>query len=254
MPNVGDPGALVELAVVAERAGWDGFFLWDHVNAMPRMLDPWVVLGAVAARTERTLLGTLVTPVPRRRPWKLAKEVVTLDHLSGGRAVLGVGLGAPAEAEYGAFGESVDQREHGARLDEALPLLDAFMRGERVDHDGEFYSVHAQLDPPAVQRPRPPIWVAATIRRARTMARARRMEGVFPSAGPRVPTPEELAEMVAELDRPDGFDVVGVLTDAAGPGELEAAGVTWALDFPEGETETRDQRRMRIEEGPPKSA
>ncbi|WP_165368055.1 LLM class flavin-dependent oxidoreductase [Phytoactinopolyspora endophytica] len=251
VPNVGDPGALVEMAVAAEESGWDGFFLWDHINALPQMLDPWVVLGAVAARTARVRLGTLVTPVPRRRPWKLAKEVVTLDHLSGGRAVLGVGLGVPAASEYGAFGETVDIHEQGARLDEALPLLDAFLRGRRVDHDGEFYSVHAELDPPALQRPRPPIWVAATLGRERPMARARRMDGVFPSAGPRAPTPEELATMVAELNPPADYDVLGVLTDTAGPAELKVAGATWAIDGPGSESETLAEIRTRVEAGPP---
>jgi alkanesulfonate monooxygenase SsuD/methylene tetrahydromethanopterin reductase-like flavin-dependent oxidoreductase (luciferase family) len=137
MPNAGDPAELIELAVAAEQAGWDGFFLWDHVYATSaswaQMLDPWVILGAVATRTTTLRIGTLVTPIPRRRPWKLAKEVITLDHVSHGRAVLGVGLGAPADLEYGAFGEATSAKVRAARLDEALPLLDAFLRGGYVD-------------------------------------------------------------------------------------------------------------------------
>ncbi|HEY9379064.1 MAG TPA: LLM class flavin-dependent oxidoreductase, partial [Jiangellaceae bacterium] len=105
MPNAGDPTRLVELAVIAEDAGWDGFFLWDHLQldavGRPPMHDPWVLLGAIAARTSRVRLGTMVTPVARRRPWKLAKEITTLDHLSAGRVVVGVGLGVPAGTEYG---------------------------------------------------------------------------------------------------------------------------------------------------------
>src|SRR5919106_1748266 len=115
MPNAGDPAALVELAAAADRAGWDGFFLWDHIHALPAT-DPWVVLGAIAVRTRTVRLGTLVTPPARRRPWKLAKEVCTLDHLSGGRAILGVGLGLPADAEFGAFGEPAEARAHAAML------------------------------------------------------------------------------------------------------------------------------------------
>src|SRR4029450_2104784 len=100
MPMIGDPDALLDLAVSAEQAGWDGFFLWDHLqlDAIPRpeVPAPWVLLGAIAARTRRMRLGTLVTPVPRRRPWKLAREVITLDHLSGRPAILGGGPRAPS--------------------------------------------------------------------------------------------------------------------------------------------------------------
>ena len=88
VPNAGDPAQLVDLAVTAEEAGWDGFFLWDHLQLdavrRPPMHDPWVLLGAIAARTSRVRLGTMITPIPRRRPWKLAKEITTLDHLSAG--------------------------------------------------------------------------------------------------------------------------------------------------------------------------
>jgi alkanesulfonate monooxygenase SsuD/methylene tetrahydromethanopterin reductase-like flavin-dependent oxidoreductase (luciferase family) len=250
MPNVGDPSALVELAAAADHAGWDGFFVWDHVNAMPQMHDPWVLLGAMAARTTRVRLGTLVTPVPRRRPWKLAKEVVTLDHLSEGRAVLGVGLGVPVDTEYAAFGESTLVREHAARLDEALPLLDAFLRGDRVDHEGDHYQVHAQLDPPSVQRPRPPIWAAASLGRDRPLARALRVDGVFPLSGLAAPTPAELAALVKRLDPPAGFDILGTLTDTASADALATAGATWAIDGPRHPEEPYDELRARVEAGP----
>ena len=105
-----DPADLVELGIGAERAGLDGFFLWDHLvhsgsGDGPPIVDPWQVLAVVAARTSRIKLGTMITPVARRRPWKLAKEVTTLDLLSRGRVILGVGLGDPARAEFGLFGE-----------------------------------------------------------------------------------------------------------------------------------------------------
>lgn len=254
MPNVGDPGDLVALAVAAEHAGWDGFYLWDHIHALPSMLDPWVLLGAIAARTRSVRLGTLVTPVPRRRPWKLAKEVVTLDHLSNGRAVLGVGLGIPADTEYGAFGEPTEARIHGALLDEALPLIDSFLRGDRVDHEGPNYRVHARLDPPARQRPRPPIWVAATVGMPRPLARARRWDGVFPLAPPgRPPTPDELAGLVADLRPRDGYDVLGVLTPGASVEALARAGVTWAIEGPAGPDEPWSEVRRRVEAGPPRA-
>ena len=93
-----DVRRLVELAKEAEDCGWDGFFLWDHIHWNgPPMLDPWVALAAIASATSRIRIGTMVTPLARRRPWKLARETVTLDHLSGGRLILGVGLGSPPE-------------------------------------------------------------------------------------------------------------------------------------------------------------
>ncbi len=254
VPNT-DAATLVELAIAAERSGWDGFFLWDHINAFPVNFDPWVLLGAMAARTSRVRLGTLVTPVPRRRPWKLAKEVTTLDHLSGGRAVLGVGLGTPPHEEYAAFGEPADQRTHAAMLDEALPLLDRFLRGEPVDHDGEYYHVHTQLGPPAVQRPRPPIWAAATIGRDGPLRRALRCDGVFPlalsPAGLRPASPDELNDLVAALDAPPGFDVVAALGRDYSPSDLEAAGATWAIEGPDPEGSDADLRAL-IESGPPR--
>lgn len=253
MPNAGNPAALVELAVATERAGWDGFFLWDHINAMPDTHDPWVLLGAAAARTTYLRLGTLVTPVPRRRPWKLAKEVVTLDHLSSGRAVLGVGLGLPADTEYAAFGEPAGTADRAAMLDEALPLLDLFLRGERVDHDGAYYQVHAALSPAAVQRPRPPIWVAATLPNERPVSRAGRWDGIFPlnagAAGS--PTPEQLARLVERLDPPNGFDVLGVLSPGRQAAELADAGATWAIDGPRAQDEPASALRRRIDAGPP---
>ena len=254
MPNIGDPAELVGLAVTADENGWDGFFLWDHLQALPNMLDPWVLLGAVAARTGRVRLGAMVTPLPRRRPWKLAKEIATLDHLSRGRVIVGVGLGVPVDTEYGAFGEPTDPRIRAAMLDEALPLLDAFLRGERVDHEGEHYRVHAHLSPPAVQRPRPPIWVAATLPHVRPVARARHWDGIFPldsAAGPL--SAEAIAELVATLDpRPD-YDVAGLLTPTISADDLTDAGATWAIDGPSGPAESIADVRSRVEAGPPRT-
>jgi alkanesulfonate monooxygenase SsuD/methylene tetrahydromethanopterin reductase-like flavin-dependent oxidoreductase (luciferase family) len=252
MPNIGEPGQLVDLAVAADEAGWHGFFLWDHLQALPEMHDPWVLLGAIATRTGRVRLGTMVTPVARRRPWKLAKEITTLDHLSGGRVIVGVGLGIPAETEYGAFGEPRQARIHAAKLDEALPLLDAFLRGDRVDHDGEHYQVHARLGPPAVQRPRPPIWVAATLPHTRPVARARRWDGIFPlSSMAGALRADAIAELVAGMDPPEGYDVVGMLTPDVAAADLARAGATWALDGPAGPHETMADVRRRVEAGPP---
>ena len=104
--GISHPGTIkgtVELAIEAEKAGWDGFFLWDHIlgpypEPVVPIPDPWILLGAMAAKTRKIKLGAHVTPLARRRPWKVARETVTLDHLSNGRLIFGVGLGNPPAA------------------------------------------------------------------------------------------------------------------------------------------------------------
>src|SRR5712691_6925999 len=142
-PPHAEPAALVDLAVTAEHAGWDAFVLWDHMVVDRKgveIVDPWVTLGAMAARTTRIRLGTCVTPLARRRPQKVARETVTLDRLSGGRLVLGVGLGHP-EDEYTTFGENADARLLAARLDEALAVVAGLWSGEPFEHDGANFHV-----------------------------------------------------------------------------------------------------------------
>jgi alkanesulfonate monooxygenase SsuD/methylene tetrahydromethanopterin reductase-like flavin-dependent oxidoreductase (luciferase family) len=124
-----DPHLVAQLAEVAEEAGWDGFFLWDHLNYKfegslepMAIADPWIMLAAMALRTTSIKIGPMVTPLARRRPWKLARETVTLDHLCGGRLVLGVGLGSDYDGEYHDFGETTDARVHGEKLDEGLAI------------------------------------------------------------------------------------------------------------------------------------
>jgi alkanesulfonate monooxygenase SsuD/methylene tetrahydromethanopterin reductase-like flavin-dependent oxidoreductase (luciferase family) len=146
VPNFGDYADarfVADLARRAEQHGWDGFFVWDHINsAMGRgmpMGDPWVILTAVALATERIRIGTMVTPLPRRRPWKVARETTTLDHLSGGRLILGVGLGTPADAEFASFGEVPDIAERARKLDEGLEVLTGLWGGEPFSFVGEHY-------------------------------------------------------------------------------------------------------------------
>jgi alkanesulfonate monooxygenase SsuD/methylene tetrahydromethanopterin reductase-like flavin-dependent oxidoreductase (luciferase family) len=134
-----DSNLVAQLAQEAEETGWNGFFLWDHMNfkldGSPETLaiaDPWIHLAAMAVRTNTIKLGPMVTPIPRRRPWKLARETVTLDHLSGGRLVLGVGIGSDYDGEYRNFGEPADARAHGAMLDEGLAVLTCLWSGEEL--------------------------------------------------------------------------------------------------------------------------
>ena len=194
-----EPRLLAELAQSAERNGWDGFFLWDHLSYRPpvrAVADPWVALAAIAYATERIRLGPLVTPLSRRRVHKLARETVTLDHLSAGRLTLGVGLGSSGSGEIERFGEVADPRERARLLDDGLRLLSEYWNGG--------------LEPPPVQKPRIPIWVAGRWPSRRPVRRAARWDGMFPIE---LPDPDALATLAAEVRelRPDDageFDLV----------------------------------------------
>ena len=265
IPNFAEPGALVEVAAAAEHAGWDGFFLWDHIlveRDAPPMSEPWTVLAAVASITSRIRIGTLVTPVPRRRPWVLARQVTTVDHLSGGRAVLGVGLGFPPELEFGAFGESADPKEHGQLLDEGLDLIAALWSGTTVERHGRHFDVAGvRFLPTPIQRPRVPVWSAAILPARAGVRRAARWDGVAPiygdEAGIRPLSPAEIADVVEEVQRtrtsPEPFDVV-VLAMSSGEelhADYERAGATWLIEGPAPGPEWLDDARAIAAAGPP---
>src|ERR1700728_4759808 len=114
----------LDQAVLAEEAGWDGVFVWEAAYGV----DAWALLAAIAAWTSRVRLGTMLTPLPWRRPWKVASQVVTLDQLSGGRAILAVGGGA-VDTELPDTGEVTDLRERAARMDEGIDLIHALWEG-----------------------------------------------------------------------------------------------------------------------------
>ncbi|HEU5199002.1 MAG TPA: LLM class flavin-dependent oxidoreductase [Ktedonobacterales bacterium] len=185
VPNFGDwpnPRTLAELAREAEETGWDGFFLWDHLQTDPVMpfADPWVALAAMAQQTERIRLGPLVTPLPRRRPWQVARETVSVDQLSGGRLVLGVGIGINGWREYSAFGEPTDKVLHGAMLDEGLEVLTSLWSGEPFSFQGQHYQAQdVCFLPKPVQQPRIPIWVAGIWPNKKPFRRAVRWDGIF---------------------------------------------------------------------------
>jgi len=185
LPNYGpygDAKVLAALAHEAEQAGWDGFFLWDHIapEGPVNVVDPWVALTAVALNTERIRIGTTVTPVPRRRPWKLARETVSLDRLSGGRLILGVGIGL-GEGEWDDLGEEPDQAKRAEMLDEGLDILTGLWRAEPFSYEGKYYHIkQAHFLPGPLQQPRIPIWVGGFWPNKRPMRRAARWDGAFP--------------------------------------------------------------------------
>ena len=228
VPPFTDPSTVVDLASTAEASGWDGFFLWDHLrwDDVQDVHDPWVMLGAIAQVTERMLLGTMVTPLSRRRPWVVAKHLVTLDHLSGGRAVLGVGLGEPPDLDFGDLGDEADARLRAAILDEALDVVAGLVGDGRAELDGTHHAVHATMRPLPVQRPRVPIWGAGVAPNRRPLERARRWDGYVPIG--RGLAPDELAAYVGEHPRP-GWDLVVPWADGVPADEYDDAGVTWLV-------------------------
>lgn len=200
--ELADPNVVARLAAEAEEAGWDGFFVWDHLAYAPpvtEIADPWITLAAVACATERVRLGPMVTPLPRRRPAKLAREVATLDLLCAGRFTLGVGIGDDGARELSGTGEQTDAKVRGAMLDEALDVLTAAWSGAEVRHRGEHYVLDGlALLPTPVQRPRPPVWVALRHGNRAPLRRAARYDGMFPIG---VDSPDKLKETVDELNR-----------------------------------------------------
>lgn len=235
-----EPRLLTELAQRAERSGWDGFFLWDHLVYRPpvrAVADPWVALSAIAYATERIRLGPLVTPLSRRRVHKLARETVTLDHLSGGRLTLGVGLGSSRTGEIEQFGEVADPRERARMLDDGLRDLSNYWDGA--------------LEPRPVQRPRIPIWVAARWPSRKPVRRAARWDGLFPIELPAPDALGTLATELRELGAGDGgqFDLVAEISPGQDPSPWEAAGATWVLTSFDSQPHEADVRSA-IDAGP----
>ncbi len=251
----------------AEQAGWEGFFLWDHIGGggISPTLDPWICLGAIASQTQTMCLGTMVTPLYRRRPWKVAREIITLDHISRGRAVLGVGLGDMVKKDFKAFGEASIPRLRAEMLDESLEIIAGLQSGHPFEYTGTHYQIsEALFKPPAVQSPRVPVWVAAHWPFKRPLQRAARWDGVLPrqwNAGSI--TPVVIREIVAFIansrtaDTP--FDVCkygltegkNLTEDRARVKEFSTAGATWWIEEIFSSRGTLKQIHKRIAAGPP---
>jgi alkanesulfonate monooxygenase SsuD/methylene tetrahydromethanopterin reductase-like flavin-dependent oxidoreductase (luciferase family) len=266
------PGGTARIAAdfarEAEAAGWDGFFVWEALWAT----DAWVSLAAAAMVTEQIRLGTMLTALSRMRPWKLASEAATLDDLSGGRAILSVGLGAP-ETGFAEFGEVTDRKQRAELLDEGLDIVTGLWQGQPFSYEGKHYQIKPlefpAAPPPPAQKPRIPIWVVGAWPRRKSMARALRYDGLLPNVMDALearmgrPTPDEIRAMrayvTANRTEPGPYDIVVEGTtpgdDAGAWRELvrpyAEAGATWWL---EAKWDAPDQESVlaRIRQGPPR--
>ena len=265
LPN-GDARTAAEVARAGEAAGWDGFFVWEPVWGV----DAWVSLTAAAMVTERIRLGTMITPLSRMRPWKLASEAATLDHLSGGRVILSVGLGA-TDTGFAAFGEETDRRIRAELLDEGLDILTGLWRGQPFSYEGAHYKVQPtefMVPPPPVQQPRIPIWVVGAWNRPKSMARALKYDGILPN--PMTPegdhrplTTDDARDIKAyvEANRTETapYDIIVEGTTPGNKPKKAAetvrawadAGATWWIEALWNVPDAAAVRR-RVEQGPPR--
>ena len=255
--ELADPALVARLAAEAEEAGWDGVFVWDHIAyraPVVEVADPWITLAAVAAATSTVRLGPMVTPLPRRRPAKVARETATLDRLSAGRLTLGVGIAGDGAGELSGTGEELAARVRAAMLDESLEILASAWTGEPVRHRGEHLTVDGiRFLPRPVQQPRIPVWVGLRYPNTRPLARAARWDGVFPV---NVDHPDQLAEIVAAVSEHRGdsggaYDVaVGGYADTD-PAPYAKAGATWWMVGFDWRAPSADRVRGVLRDGPP---
>ncbi len=268
---LGDARAAADLARDAENHGWDGFFVWEPVWGF----DAWVSLAAAAVQTEKIRLGTMLTPVSRMRPWKLASETVNLDHLSKGRLILSVGLGA-IDNGFEAFSEVTDRKTRAELLDEGLDILTGLWHGQPFNYHGKHHKIkETQFYPPPspIQKPRIPIWVVGAWLRPKSMRRVLHYDGLIPSViephgKARQANPDEIREMKKFIDENiQGRRAFDVIVEGKTPGndpkksseivrEWRDAGATWWTETLWGAMDRRDGfelTRNRILQGPPRT-
>lgn len=261
-----DARKLAGLAREAEEAGWNGFFLWDLMLSEDVTIDPWVALAAIAMQTTQIKIGALVTAMPRRRPWKVARETASLDHLSNGRLIFGAGLGYQEE-DFTALGEESNSKIRAEKLDEGLAVLAGLWRGESFSFDGMHYRVdRVKFAPRPVQSPRIPIWIAGGWPHRRPFQRAARWDGTYlmvrnQTTGELL-APRDVKNVVA-LVKEHREDLASF--DVAVPGEtpsnsqagaeivrpFQDAGANWWIEYEASRTGF-EEYRGRIRSGPPK--
>ena len=258
--RLGDPRSMAELARVAEASGWDGIFVEDYIvhPLADATYDPWIALAAMALATERVSIGIHVVALPRRRPQMVARQALTLDAISDGRFILGVGSGDDTSADFKAFDEERDLRRRAALLDEGLAVIDGLWSGEPF-----------ALLPPSRARPRIPIWVGGRLTSRGPRERAARWDGacLYRAQPPEWVdlTPDDvraMQERAAAVRGPDAppYDVcVGgrqrrqdLDEERAYGAAIAAAGATWRAEFVPPNLEPDDLRR-RVEAGPLRS-
>jgi len=273
IPTVGayaDPRKLAELAFEAEEAGWDGFFLWDVLFAEGQssipVVDPWIALAAIAMCTQRMKIGAMLTPLPRRRTWQVARQAVALDQLSHGRLVFGAGSGYQA-LDFTPFGEDFDLKIRAEKLDESLDILKGLWSGEIFSFSGKHYHIQDVIMlPKPLQSPRIPIWLAAGWPRRKPLRRAAHWDGVYLMTVNQVTnehlTPEEIREIIAFVnihrESTGPFDVAvngETPSDNHTGSEIvrpyQDAGATWWIEY-EASRESFEKYRERIRQGPPR--
>jgi alkanesulfonate monooxygenase SsuD/methylene tetrahydromethanopterin reductase-like flavin-dependent oxidoreductase (luciferase family) len=259
-------GVLADLAMIAEDSGWEGVFLEDYIvhHKRPDMptCDPWIALAAMAGKTRSVTLGTEVTPLPRRRPWKLAREVATLDHLSGGRMVLGVGLGDVNDPGFAGTGESTETSLRSQLVDESLAVIDQLWKGGPVSFSGRHFHVEGlTFLPRPLQKPRVPIWIGGGWPNPGVIRRALRWDGIcayietgsFEKWEDHSPIfVRQVKEMVERArGTSEGFDIVtggrqradDWGADRAIISALAEAGATWWVEYVDADLDLDDQRR-----------
>jgi alkanesulfonate monooxygenase SsuD/methylene tetrahydromethanopterin reductase-like flavin-dependent oxidoreductase (luciferase family) len=240
----GNPKLVTKLAIDAEKSGWDGFFLWDHIfntEGFPDTVDPFIALTSVAENTEKIYIGTTVTPLPRRRPWKLARETVTLDILSEGRLILGIGLGNRSELSL--MNEETNPRKMAEMADEHLEILYGLWSGEEFSYTGKYYKIDkVKFLPRPVQKPRIKIWGAGTWPKKGPFRRAAKLDGVVPLSEDYTNplTPDDYRKMIEYMKKHglrSPYDTVKIsfnIPESEKKGsilEFQDAGVNWWLEL-----------------------
>jgi hypothetical protein len=265
----GDARIAADFALQAEQSGWDGFFVWEPVWG----IDAWISLTAAAMVTERIKLGTMLTPLSRMRPWKIASETATLDNLSSGRVILSVGLGA-VDTSFEDFSEITDRKTRAELLDEGLEILTRLWTGKPFHHAGKHYQVEItdktfRPPPSPIQRPRIPIWVVGAWPSVKSMNRVLHYDGLLPAVLGEdgkirldIITPSEISEMKefidANRDQATPFDII---MEGQTPGDdrqkagvivssYRDVGVTWWIEAL-WEMQEPEKLLTRIKQGPP---